>query len=181
MKFHFLFYSQFETHYISYIFGIGRLFVFIYISVPILELVISKYTLTRRRLYTLFSWSDFISLSILRVIQIEHFYQLSNTKSKNLDLLRFCVKENWLRNIGCINFAVLQAAKNVTWFETPEDGDEASGCQSFCGRLPSSIRAFVSKIVWLSSTARNAVVVVACALIAYGFDPVLPSSSCQQR
>ena len=103
-------------------------------------------------------------------------------ESKNLDLLPFRVKEYRLRNIGCkINFAVLQAAKNVTWFETPEDGDEASGCQSFCGRLPSTLRAFVSKIVWLSSTARNAVVVVACALIAYGFDPVLPSSSCQQR
>ena len=103
-------------------------------------------------------------------------------ESKNLDLLPFRVKEYRLRKIGCkINFAVLQAAKNVTWFETPEDGDEASGCQSFCGRLPSTLRAFVSKIVWLSSTARNAVVVVACALIAYGFDPVLPSSSCQQR
>ena len=103
-------------------------------------------------------------------------------ESKDLDLLPFRVKEYRLRNIGCKNnFAVLQAAKNVTWFETPEDGDEASGCQSFCGRLPSTLRAFVSKIVWLSSTARNAVVVVACALIAYGFDPVLPSSSCQQR
>merc|ERR1711894_467810 len=32
----------------------------------------------------------------------------------------------------------------------------------------------LSKAVWVISTARNAVVVVVCALMAYGFDPVLP-------
>jgi len=97
---------------------------------------------------------------------------------ENFDSMR--TADTILGLVCIVILLLMRAAKNVTWFETPEDGDEASGCQSFCGRLPSTLRAFVSKIVWLSSTARNAVVVVACALIAYGFDPVLPSSSCQQ-
>ena len=70
-------------------------------------------------------------------------------------------------------FLFCQAVKNVTWFDSPEDSSEATACQSVCTRLPPTLKKVLSKTVWVVSTARNAVVVVICALIAYGFDPVL--------
>jgi len=40
--------------------------------------------------------------------------------------------------------------------------------------LPPAGRKICGKIVWVLATGRNAVVVIACAIIAYAFDPVLP-------
>ena len=64
--------------------------------------------------------------------------------------------------------------KNNTWFDIPEDMSSASRCQSVCTSLSPKMRMVLSKSIWVLSTARNAVIVIICALIAYGFDPVLP-------
>ena len=50
----------------------------------------------------------------------------------------------------------------------------ATTCQTVCSNLSPRMRTIMSKTVWVISTARNAVIVVICALLAYGFDPVLP-------
>ena len=71
--------------------------------------------------------------------------------------------------------------KNVTWFEAPENEDSTTLCQNVFGRLPGKVRFGLSKTVWILSTARNAVVVVICALMAYGFDPVLPEGKDSSR
>ena len=64
--------------------------------------------------------------------------------------------------------------KNVSWFDVPDDMSTATKCQTVCSSLSPKGRMILSKAVWVISTARNAVVVVVCALMAYGFDPVLP-------
>ena len=64
--------------------------------------------------------------------------------------------------------------KNNSWFDTPDDMSSATRCQSVCTSMSPKMRMVLSKTIWVLSTARNAVVVIICALIAYGCDPVLP-------
>ena len=64
--------------------------------------------------------------------------------------------------------------KTNTWFvPVPADAPEsATCCQSFWdGRSP-ALRKIADKAIWFISTGRNAVVVISCLGIAYGFDPV---------
>jgi len=92
----------------------------------------------------------------------------------NFDSIRVA---DTLLGLGCVVILLLmRAMKNVTWFDVPdeEEGTEPTTCQSLCARLPSKVRFGLSKLIWILSTARNAVVVVTCALVAYGTDPVLP-------
>jgi MFS superfamily sulfate permease-like transporter len=72
----------------------------------------------------------------------------------------------------------LQALKNVNWFD--RSPDTPSMCQNIClsirgGSEPT--RRCLSSTVWVLSTARNAIVVVICTLMAYGFDPMLPEEA----
>lgn len=57
----------------------------------------------------------------------------------------------------------------------------ATKCQTMCSKLSPKGRMILSKAIWVLSTARNAVVVVVCALMAYGFDPVLPEEESHLR
>lgn len=98
---------------------------------------------------------------------------------ENFDSLRTA---DTILGISCIVILLLmRAVKNVTWFDTPEDSSEATACQSVCARLPPAVNTVLSKTVWVVSTARNAVVVVICALMAYGFDPVLNAEKIEAR
>ena len=64
---------------------------------------------------------------------------------------------------------------NVTWFHPVDESRAATKCQSFWRRLlPAGGRKFLGRLVWVLATARNAVVVIVCAFIAYAFDPDLP-------
>ena len=65
--------------------------------------------------------------------------------------------------------------KNNTWFDVPDDMSSATRCQAVCSSMSIRARSILCKLVWVISTARNAVIVIVCALMAYGFDPVLPS------
>ena len=71
--------------------------------------------------------------------------------------------------------------KNVSWFNVPDETSSATKCQTLCSRLSPRARMILSKLVWVTSTARNAVVVIVCALMAYGFDPVLPEEKSHLR
>ena len=65
--------------------------------------------------------------------------------------------------------------KNVNWFErAPED---PTGCQNLCIKLRGEsepVRKVMSTVVWVVSTARNAIVVIVCTVMAFGLDPVIP-------
>ena len=66
--------------------------------------------------------------------------------------------------------------KNVNWFDN--DHDNPSTCQKLCScGGHAGTKKCMSSTVWVLSTARNAIVVVVCTLMAYGFDPVLPASA----
>ena len=66
--------------------------------------------------------------------------------------------------------------KDVTWFKPADQLPSPTRCQSVCSKLSPKVCAILSKVVWLLSVARNAVIVIVCALIAYGCDPQLPET-----
>ncbi len=72
-------------------------------------------------------------------------------------------------------FSILwQAMKNTKWFDSIEETEHPSRVQVFFNRFSPHTRLVLDKCIWVVSTARNAVVVVICLGIAYGFDPVIP-------
>ena len=64
--------------------------------------------------------------------------------------------------------------KDVTWFKPEKESRRKTRCQNICSKLTPKLRGILEKFVWLLSIGRNAVIVVVCALIAYGCDPELP-------
>ena len=63
--------------------------------------------------------------------------------------------------------------KNITWLKVEE---EKTRCQNWCASFSPKVRAVLEKVIWLTSVGRNAIVVIVCALIAYGCDPKLPDA-----
>lgn len=72
---------------------------------------------------------------------------------------------------------LLKQLSGVNWFKEVGDGVPQSRIQANFNKLPPLVRKIISKANWVVSTARNAVVVVICSLVAYGFDPTLPDPS----
>lgn len=76
----------------------------------------------------------------------------------------------------------MRTLKSVTWLEAnPED---PSCCQTCClhiRRNNETVRKILAKVIWVISTARNAIIVIACTVMAYGFDPVLPDDDADKR
>ncbi len=64
--------------------------------------------------------------------------------------------------------------KNAQWFDPIEETEKPSCIQRFFSRCSPRARRILDKIIWVLSTARNAVVVVICLGIAYGLDPIIP-------
>ena len=70
---------------------------------------------------------------------------------------------------------ISQVLNGVTWFHPVDESRPATRSQNFWRRLLSPTgRKIVGKIIWLFATARNAVIVVVSAAIAFAYDPVLP-------
>lgn len=93
---------------------------------------------------------------------------------ENFDTLR--VSDTILGITCTVILLAMKVLNNITWFDPVEESRPATRCQTFWRRiLPSGGRKFLSKFVWIFATARNAVVVITCGCIAYGFDPILPS------
>ena len=71
----------------------------------------------------------------------------------------------------------LRTMKGVTWLD---ESEPENGCQTFCTQLTggsSTVRKVLKTTLWVVSTARNAIVVIICTLMAYGFDPVIPDKA----
>jgi len=63
----------------------------------------------------------------------------------------------------------LRQLNRTSWFKTSEN--PAPGIQTWFNKLPAGAQNIVNKSVWFICTARNAVIVVICALIAGFSDP----------
>ena len=68
-----------------------------------------------------------------------------------------------------------KALKDVTWFEPATEGKSSTRCQNICSKLTPRAQKILSNGIWLLSIGRNAVIVIVCALMAYGFNPDLPN------
>ncbi len=65
----------------------------------------------------------------------------------------------------------------MTWFNFGPIGKPLTYCQSFCLKICRNNETtckVLSKLIWVVSTARNAIIVIACTLLAYGLDPEIP-------
>jgi len=72
--------------------------------------------------------------------------------------------------ICCVLLLSMRAMKDVTWFDGP-GGDQNGTCmQRLCLRFSPPLRRILSRVVWLFSTARNAVIVFVCVGVAMAFD-----------
>ncbi len=70
---------------------------------------------------------------------------------------------------------LMRSLKNVTWLKPIEEVDgEPTKCQNCCSGLNPTMRKILAKVIWVVSTARNAIVVIVCLGLAYGLDPDLP-------
>ena len=64
---------------------------------------------------------------------------------------------------------LLRTMKNVKWFDESQDNESGGSSEG--------VRKALKTTIWVLSTARNAIVVILCTLMAYGFDPVIPSKA----
>ncbi|XP_059088893.1 sodium-independent sulfate anion transporter-like isoform X2 [Tigriopus californicus] len=88
---------------------------------------------------------------------------------KNFKSFRY--QDTILGFICIVVLLLLRITRNVNWFDSIEDLDEPTSCQIQCNRLGTMGRRIMGKLVWVVATARNAVIVIVCLLIAMGFDP----------
>merc|ERR1711936_786307 len=86
----------------------------------------------------------------------------------NLETMRL---EDAMLGISCAAVLLLLRALNRTnWFK-PISGDQSSPIQRFMNRLPPTALLVVNKTVWFVCTARNAIVVILCLVMAMLLDP----------
>ena len=66
----------------------------------------------------------------------------------------------------------------------PDSEDDATCCQNLCHRISGSsggAKKVLSTTIWVISTARNAIIVIICSLIAYICDPEVPDKEHQRN
>ena len=65
----------------------------------------------------------------------------------------------------------MQALNRTGWFKPIKEGSEAGPVQRLTNKLSGRSLALLDKAVWFICTARNAIVVVVCLVIAMVMDP----------
>jgi len=154
---------------ITLVFGILRLGVVIdFISVP----VIAGFTSAAAITIASGQVKSIFGLTLVDKVHKEGIVWTWRNIVVNFHTIR--VNDTVLGIFCVILLLLMRAMKNNTWFDTPDDMSSATRCQTVCTSMSPKMRMVLSKTIWVLSTARNAVVVIICALIAYGFDPVLP-------
>ena len=96
------------------------------------------------------------------------------------------VVKNWhtmrlndsILGITCIVILLcLRAVGRNNWFQEATGPLEGSKHQTFCSKLYGSsekARKFLKTACWVIGTARNAIIVILCTLLAYSLDPEIP-------
>ncbi len=93
---------------------------------------------------------------------------------RNIDTIRW--QDTTMGLICSIVLLYMRWMKNNTWFVHQSEVEQPTCMQRLTSRIPSGPRKALEKTIWLLSTARNAVIVVICILVAYLFNPKLPTS-----
>lgn len=80
----------------------------------------------------------------------------------------------------CIILLCMRAVGRNNWFAVDHQGSslEETSCQSLCSKLYGSsenTRKILKTTCWVIGTARNAIIVILCTLLAYILDPELPT------
>ncbi|TRY69381.1 hypothetical protein TCAL_07206 [Tigriopus californicus] len=150
------------------IFILGALqlgFIIDFISVPVTAGFTSAAALT-------IASSQVKDLFGLKIVEKSHFEGVHGTWIDivwNFESFRY--QDTILGFVCIIVLLLLRHIRNVNWFDSIEDIEKPSSCQILCHRLGSVGRKIMGKLVWVIATARNAVIVIICLLIAMGFDP----------
>ena len=77
----------------------------------------------------------------------------------------------------CIILLSMRALGRNNWFvETPNNSLEETKCQSLCSKQSEKTRKFLKTTCWVIATARNAIIVILCTLLAYFLDPEIPKN-----
>ena len=148
--------------------GVLRLGVVIdFISVPVIAGFTSAAAIT-------IASSQIKSIFGLEILHHIHIEGIIGTWGDIVDNFETARVSDSVLGITCIVLLLLmRALKNVTWFKEPEDTEDATFMQRLFGKLSPGLRKILEKTVWIISTGRNAFVVIVCALVAYGCDPVI--------
>jgi len=110
-------------------------------------------------------------------LKIKHHINDSHTEGiagtwieviENFDSVRV---NDTILGLSCIVILLcMRALKNVNWFDSSPESPTT--CQSFCMRsCNEKVRKVLATLIWVISTARNAIIVVICTFLAYGCDP----------
>ena len=67
---------------------------------------------------------------------------------------------------------IFQALNRSGWFKPIKEGSSPGKVQRLTNKLSPQVLQVVDKAVWFVCTARNAIVVVACLLLAMAMDPL---------
>merc|ERR1719402_169803 len=87
----------------------------------------------------------------------------------NIESIRW---QDTLLGLSCaVILLLLRALNRTNWFKPIQTVETPSRAQIFFNKLSPTQLNIVAKIVWFVATGRNALIVITCAVIAYGADP----------
>ena len=114
-------------------------------------------------------------------LDIHHPVHIEGVHGRWIDIVN-----NWhtarlndsILGITCIIILLcLRSVGRNNWFQEPTGSLEETKCQTFCSKLYGSsekTKKFLKTTCWVIGTARNAIIVILCTLLAYSLDPEIP-------
>jgi len=87
----------------------------------------------------------------------------------NISTVRY--QDALLGFICCIILLSLRALNRTGWFKPIQEGSNPGPVQRMTNKLPSRSLRVLDKLVWFICTARNAIVVIVCLIMAMVMDP----------
>ena len=150
--------------------GLLRLgFLIDFISVPVIAGFTSAAAIT-------IASSQVKSLLGLTILEHSHLHHLGIIP-KWIDVFTNIQTCRWqdasLGLITCVVLLALRSLNRTDWLKEAEEGEEVRGCRALCNKLPRPALRFLAKFVWFVCTARNAIVVIVCLVVAMLLDPQL--------
>jgi len=92
---------------------------------------------------------------------LDVFHNISTIRYQDA-LLGFCC---------CVILLSLRALNRTGWFKPIKEGSKPGGIQKLTNKMSARALRIVDKTVWFVCTARNAIVVIACLIMAMCMDP----------
>ena len=149
--------------------GLLRLgFLIDFISVPVIAGFTSAAAIT-------IASSQVKSLLGLTILEHSHLHHLGIVP-KWIDVFTNIQTCRWqdatLGLFTCVVLLALRALNRTDWLKeaAEEEEEQLRGCRALCHKLPRPAFKFLAKFVWFVCTARNAIVVIFCLILAMALD-----------